>query len=88
VPNATERIDPFEKLVFRLAGVAEGDKPVVARILEEGAVPADLLRPPPRLAPVVAAMLVRAFRPPFKLRDNELLGKAEEWPIEHASGRY
>ena len=83
----TERLDPLEKQLFRLVGADPAYRGVAARILEEGAVPPDLRRPPgPGIATVVTAMLVRAFRPPFKLRDNPLLGPAEEWAIQEESG--
>jgi hypothetical protein len=52
---------------------------MVARIIEEGAVPRDLLRTPGKEAACAAlAILIRAFRPPFKLRDGAL-GQAEYW---------
>ena len=77
-----ERVDPLEKTVFRLVGAGPEDQGVIARILEEGAVPADLLRAPGPGLRVATAILVRAFRPPFKLRDNQLLGAAEYWQVE------
>lgn len=76
-----ERVDPFELLVFRLAGVSAETRPLVARIIEEGAMSSDLLTPPPRMGIVLAAIAVRAFRPPFLLRSNSLLGPAEIWDV-------
>lgn len=75
-----ERVDPLEKKVLRLVGTYPEHQPVVARILEEGATPRDLLRSPSQgIAPVLTAILIRALRPPFKLKDNTLLGPAEIW---------
>ena len=75
-----ERIDPLEKKLFRLVGTYSEHQPVVARILEEGAVPRDLLRSPSQgIAPVLTAILIRAMRPPFKLKNNALFGPAEVW---------
>lgn len=80
-----ERIDPLEKKLFRLVGTYPDLQGVVARILEEGAIPGDLLRSPSRgIAPVLMAFAVRAFRPPFKLRANALLGDAEYWDIQES----
>ena len=77
-----ERVDPLEKQLFRLVGAGVADQGVIARVLEEGAVPADLLRTPGPGLRVATAILVRAFRPPFKLGDNLLLGAAEYWQVE------
>jgi len=82
----TERIDPLEKTLFRLVGAGTEDQGLIARILEEGAVPADLLRAPGPGLRVATAILVRAFRPPFKLRENQLLGAAEYWKVEEEPG--
>jgi len=77
-----ERIDPFEAKLFRLVAPSIGEKAMVARIIEEGAVPRDLLRAPGKEAAcAVLAIAIRAFRPPFKLQDG-LLGRAEYWTIE------
>ena len=77
-----ERIDPFESRLFRLVAPSAKEQAMVARIIEEGAVPRDLLRAPGKEAACAAlAILVRAFRPPFKLRDGPL-GQAEYWSIE------
>jgi hypothetical protein len=82
MPNR-ERIDPLEAKLFRLFKVeAAKEQAMVARIIEEGAVPRDLMRPPGKEAAcAVLAIMVRAFRPPFKLQDG-LLGRAEYWTIE------
>ena len=78
----TERIDPIEAKLFRLVAPSTGEKAMVARIIEEGAVPGDLLRAPGKEAACAAlAIMIRAFRPPFKLQDG-LLGQAEYWTIE------
>jgi hypothetical protein len=77
-----ERIDPLESKLLRLVGTYPRHQALVARIVEEGAVPGDLLRSPGQGAASVAlAILIRAFRPPFKLQDG-LLGQAEYWTIE------
>ena len=77
-----ERIDAFESRLFRLVAPSAKEQAMVARIIEEGAVPRDLLRSPGKEAACVGlAIAIRAFRPPFKLQDGGL-GQAEYWPIE------
>ena len=81
-----ERIDPLEKKLFRLVGTYPELQGVVARILEEGAVPGDLMRSPSQgIAPVLMAFAVRAFRPPFKLRGSQLFGEPEYWEIQETT---
>jgi hypothetical protein len=78
-----ERLDPLEAKLFRLASPSAKEKAMVARIIEEGAVPRDLLRTPGKEAACAAlAILIRAFRPPFRLAANPLLGNEERWPIQ------
>ena len=78
----TERIDRMELALFKLVGTTRKDdrKALAAQIIEEGL---DLgHRPPLTEAPtVLAAVGIRAFRPPFMLP-----GGAELWAFEEHSG--
>lgn len=80
-----ERIDPFEKKILELTGASPSYERLAARIIEEGMEPGDVLllvRPPARrAATAAAAVLIRALRPPFKLKNSRLFGEAVFWEV-------
>lgn len=80
----SERVDPVERTLLTPLANQPGLQAQAARILDEGADLQDILTPPGRRPLVtVAAILVRAFRPPFKFPDNTPLGAGQLWEIGH-----
>ena len=78
-----ERIDPVERKVLELTATTPALKRLAATIIEEGADPKDLLAPPGRRSlTLLAAIVIRALRPPFRLIDSVALGEAALWDIE------
>ena len=78
-----ERIDPVERRVLELTAKTPELRRLAATIIEEGVDPKDLLAAPGRrVLTLIAAMAIRALRPPFRLTNSMAFGEAALWDIE------
>ena len=81
-PPRQERLDPVERKVLELTAKTPELQRLAATIIEEGAEPKDLLVPPGRRAlTLLAAIAIRALRPPFRLRDSMDFGRSALWNV-------
>ena len=79
-----ERLDPMERRVLELTAKTPELQRMAATIIEEGADLKDFAVPPGRRPlTLVAAIAIRALRPPFRLPDRSLLGESVLWDVEH-----
>ena len=82
LPPRQERLDPVERKVLELTAKTPELQRLAATIIEEGAEPKDLLAPPGRRPfTVLAAIAIRALRPPFRLPDSMGFGRSVLWDI-------
>ena len=77
-----ERLDPVERRVLELTARTPELQRLAATIIEEGADPTDFaVRPGRRPLTLVAAIAIRALRPPFRLPDRTPIGEAVYWEV-------